>query len=237
MISGVTVRCPSCGVETGHVDQLHLCRSTPPVSSAEWASATRRVISFAAFFAAAAVASAFLAGSLADLTAATDDADPAARAGLALGAMVLGLLALGSMLGLLISWLFWWRSARRLGRAYGVPAYGHLGYWGAGLFAAALVASYLYPALLDDTTDALLVQAGMRLAGVVVLVAGVVHTRAWLRKHGGDDFRPYAADRYSLVTGGDPVSPISAQPTADDWDASSWDPDVQRDIDRRRERS
>ena len=59
-----------------------------------------------------------------------------------------------------------------------------------------------------------------RSAAVVTaaLVAGVLLTRARIRRETG---RPTLAARPALVT-------------ADDWDASSWDPEIHKEIDRRR---
>jgi hypothetical protein len=115
------------------------------------------------------------------------------------------------MLGLLIAWLFWWRFARRLNDENGAPPYGNFGFWGSATFAVLLVVSYVVPGRLDTMTQSLIVQAVMRVLGVAALVAGVLHTRAM------------------LATDTDPVAPTSA-----DWDASSWDPEVQREIERRR---
>jgi hypothetical protein len=207
------VRCGICDTEIEYAGQVHTCGSRRPneVSAAEWASVNRRIISFAIFFGAASVAAAFLAHSLADLQAVTDDSDPAAQASLALGSILIRLLAILSILGLLIAWLFWWRSARRIGESTGVPAYGNLGFWGSIVFGALLVGSYVVPGELDTMTQALSVQAVMRVVGVAALIAGVLHTRTM-----------FALDS----------EPI--QPTADDWDAKSWDPAVQREIERRR---
>ena len=202
----------------------------PSVTPADWASANNRVVSFAAFFAVASVAAAFLAHSLAGLAAVTADTDPAAQAGMALGGMIISLLALGSMLGLLISWLFWWRSAQRLSAAHGAPGHGHLGYWGSGAFAVLLAASYPVPSGFADASAGLVVQAGLRVAGAAALVAGVLHTRGWLRDRGPGT----AVATYSLTTGGEPASPVAATPTADDWNAAVWDPAVQEEIERRR---
>jgi hypothetical protein len=207
------VRCGICDTEIDYGDKSHICGSgrAPGVPAAEWGSATRRVITFAVFFAVAAIAAAFLAHSMADLESVTNESDPAAQAGLALGSMLISLLALGSMLGLLIAWLFWWRFARRLNDENGAPPYGNFGFWGSATFALLLVGSYAVPGRLDTMTQSLIVQAVMRVLGVAALVAGVLQTRAM------------------LATDADPVAPTPA-----DWDASSWDPEVQREIERRR---
>ena len=100
---------------------------------------------------------------------------------------------------------------------------------------ALLLISYFLPAALDaGITTKLIVQVALRLAGAVLLILGVRHTRAWLRSRADPGGEPYEARLYSLTTGGRPPSPLSPTPSGDDWDASVWDPDVLRDIDRRR---
>jgi hypothetical protein len=205
------VRCPTCGTELGDEARPHACQRP-----SEWVSATRRLVAFAAFFAAAAIASAVLAHSLSALTEAGAEGDPAATAGLTLGAILSGLLAVGSILGLIVAFVFWWREAYHLGLEHGAPKYGHLGYWGGGFLLAAFAASFIVPGRLDSTGQGLLLQAGLRVAGVLALIAGVLHTNVWAR---------------ALTDGENPMAL-----TAEDWDASAWDPAVQREIERRRER-
>jgi hypothetical protein len=173
------VRCGICDTEIDYGDKSHICGSgrAPGVPAAEWGSATRRVITFAVFFAVAAIAAAFLAHSMADLESVTNESDPAAQAGLALGSMLISLLALGSMLGLLIAWLFWWRFARRLNDENGAPPYGNFGFWGSATFALLLVGSYAVPGRLDTMTQSLIVQAVMRVLGVAALVEREIERR------------------------------------------------------------
>jgi hypothetical protein len=58
----------------------------------------------------------------------------------------------------------------------------------------------------------------MRNAGVAIQIAGVLVVRARIRRETGH------ADQ------GRPPTML----TSDDWDASTWDPEVMRDIERRR---
>jgi hypothetical protein len=58
----------------------------------------------------------------------------------------------------------------------------------------------------------------LRVGGILVLIAGVVAARARIGRATG---HPGLAARPQLIT-------------SDDWDASKWDPEVLRDIERRR---
>jgi hypothetical protein len=186
----------------------------------EWYVATRRVVGFAVAYAVVVVVAAVFAGTLADVPRAMQS--PAALVTM----VVFGLVGLGVVLGILISVAVWIWAAVQQTREHGAPALGHLGFWGIGAFAVLYVLGYVVP-------GGVYAVAGTRVLASVLLIAGVLHTRAWLRRRSHGD-RPYAADRYSLVTGGDPAAPLSAQPTADDWNASQWDPEVLKDIERRR---
>jgi hypothetical protein len=186
----------------------------------QWYVATRRVVGFAVAYAVVVLAAAVFAGTLADVPRTLQ-----ARAVVVAG-VVIGLVALGVLLGIVISVAFWIWAAVQQTREHGSPAYGHLGFWGAGAFLVLFALGYVGP-------GAIYLVAAERVLGSALLIAGVLHTRAWLRRRSDPD-RPYALDRYSLVTGGDPVSPTAAQPSADDWNASLWDPDVLKDIERRR---
>ncbi|WP_433206286.1 hypothetical protein ACQP00_39280 [Dactylosporangium sp. CS-047395] len=187
----------------------------------EWNAACRRVIAFT-------VAYAVLIALVTVLVLAYGDLPRELQAkAVWLFMLILGYVALGISVGLLISLAFYIYAAVRQTREHGAPAYGHLGFWGAGAFVALWVAGLVIPSLLAVSV--------LRLVGCALLIAGVVHTRAWIRAKVAPG-RPYAADRYDLVTGGETSSPIAAQPTADDWNASQWDPDVLKDIERRRYR-
>jgi hypothetical protein len=71
---------------------------------------------------------------------------------------------------------------------------------------------------LTSTVDARgVVDAAMRIGSVVILILGVIVVRTRVGRHTG---RPDLADRPSVVT-------------KDDWN-SEWDPDVIRDVERRR---
>ncbi|MEU7870454.1 hypothetical protein [Dactylosporangium sp. NPDC049140] len=189
----------------------------------EFYVATRRVVAFAIAYAAIVVVDAvFVAGWYA-----ADVPGVLQAHWIVIAVVVLGLVALGVVLGILITTAFWVYSSVKQSREHGAPPYGHLGYYGIGAFFLLFVFAYAVPGIWGN--------AAVRLAGCALLIAGVLHTRGWLRARSNPG-RPYAADRYSMVTGGDPVGPLAAQPTADDWNAAQWDPSVQEEIERRRRR-
>ncbi|MEV8511517.1 hypothetical protein [Dactylosporangium sp. NPDC051484] len=184
--------------------------------------ATRRVVGFAVAYAVVVLAAAVFTDTLRNRPQ-TLHATAVTIAGL-----FIGLIGLATVLGIVITVVYWIWVAIRQTREHGAPAYGHLGFWGVGAFLVLFVLGYVVPA-------GVYVTAAERVLASALLIAGVLHTRAWLRRR-SDPGRPYAADRYSLVTGGDAASPLAAQPTAEDWNASLWDPDVLADIERRRNR-
>jgi hypothetical protein len=188
----------------------------------QWYVATRRVVGFAVAFALAVLGSAVYVDAV---DAAFVPRMVTAMTGVGVG---LGLLVLGTLLGLAITVPFWVWQAVRQTREHGSPDYGHLGYWGVGAFLVLFVVGFVVP-------GGVYAAVAPRVLGSALLVAGVLHTRAWVRGRTAPD-RPYAADRYDLVSGGDASSPLAAQPTADDWNAAQWDPDVDRQIERRRHR-
>ncbi|WP_426504875.1 hypothetical protein ACPPVO_45460 [Dactylosporangium sp. McL0621] len=187
----------------------------------EFYVATRRVVAFAVAYAVVITVAAAFVYRYANIPRTLQ-----AR-GIVIFVLVLGLIALGVVLGILITTVFWIYSSVKQSREHGMPPYGHLGYYGIGAFFLLFVLAYGVPGLW--------VSAGVRVLACALLIAGVLHTRNWLRARSAPG-RPYAADRYSIVTGGDPVAPLAAQPTADDWNASQWDPSVQEEIERRRRR-
>jgi hypothetical protein len=132
------------------------------------------------------------------------------------GIVVFGLIGLAVVVGLLISIVQWvWTTVRET-RELGAPPYRHLGIWGVGAFAGLWALGYAAP-------GGIAVQVAVRLLGLGLLVGGVLHTRAWLDSHADPD-RPRRDDGSSM----------SPRPTAGDWDASAWDPEVLSDIERRR---
>jgi hypothetical protein len=186
----------------------------------QWYVATRRVVGFSVAFAVVGLAAAVFADTLATTSR------PLQTPAVVAAGLVIGLLWLGVVLGIAITVPFWIWTAVKQTREHGAPAYGHLGFWASGAFFVLFAAAYVVP-------GGVYASAAVRVLAAALLVAGVLHTRRWLRRRSDPD-RPYAADRYSLVTGGDTASPLAAQPTADDWNASQWDPDVLKEIERRR---
>ncbi|BCY07914.1 hypothetical protein [Actinoplanes sp. L3-i22] len=188
----------------------------PAPPSPDWELAGRRVIRFAVAYAVAAAA----VVPLFNWATARPYEGIAIPALLILGNIVTLALTLGSLLGLLVCVVVWLVQTSRL--EFGAPAGGHLGYWGIVGFGLLLVVSYLQPPALDLNTR-LLMGAGERVLGVTLLIIGVAHTRRWIGRRAGD----WAPD--------DAEVHLSSRPTADDW-KTDWDPDVARDIERRRSR-
>ncbi|MFI5907526.1 hypothetical protein [Dactylosporangium sp. NPDC051541] len=188
------------------------------INNADWYAACRRVIRFTVAYAVIAVVSAVYIQILAGRPT-----------GLLAGWMVvfglaISLIGLGVTLGVVLTVVFWGVQAAKLANRHGSPALGPLGFWGAGAFVVLFALSYLVAAWP-------LLYGIVRVMAAVVLIAAIVHDRKWYAGKIG------AEQPYSMVTGGDARSPLAAQPTADDWNAGLWDPDVQHDIDRRRDRS
>lgn len=170
--------------------------------------ATRRVIRFSIAFLVVLLLSAGLV--LGGVTAVQNAADPTevlSSAPLLLTIMILGFVTFVSMIGLLASTIVWIVSAHKVSpTGPGAAGYG-------GLFVTLLLISLSY--ILPLT---LLAQAGFRIGAWLALVAGVVATRGRIRRETG---RPDLGGRPRTIL------------QSDDWDASKWDPEVQRDIDRR----
>lgn len=188
----------------------------------EFDVATRRVVRFAVAYVVV------LLAALAYVLATRARPATLQATGLVILLLILGLAGLAVVLGLLITVSFWLRAAVVQTRKHRGPDFGQPGFWAVGAFYVLFAAGFLVP-------GGALVAAAVRILAAVVLVAGVRHTAAWLRQRTDPD-RPAGADRYDFVTGGDPAAPLAAQPTAEDWNASQWDPDVLKDIERRRYR-
>ncbi|GAA2893671.1 hypothetical protein Acy02nite_27730 [Actinoplanes cyaneus] len=188
----------------------------PALPSPDWELAGRRTIRFAVAYA---VAAAAVVPLFAWATRKPVD-EVTVAAATVIANLVISALLLGGLLGLLVCAVVWLVQTARL--AYGSPPTGHLGYWGCAAFGVLFVAAYVPPPGLR-LADALLLAAGERLLGVILLIAGVVHTRRWIRRRAGTPVPARA--------GGFP----SSRPTAEDW-STGWDPEVERDIERRRAR-
>jgi hypothetical protein len=171
--------------------------------------ATRRVIRFSIAFLVISLLAALLvvAGVTALQTGAADPNSVGTQASVLLGVMILGLATWVCIIGLLISTIVWIVSAHRVSpTGPGLAGYG-------GLFLTCLMISLSYLLPLAN-----LAESGLRLGGWVALIAGVLAARARIRRETG---RPdLGGRRRSLVS-------------SDDWDASKWDPEVHRDIERR----
>ncbi|GIE77584.1 hypothetical protein Aph02nite_35340 [Actinoplanes philippinensis] len=171
--------------------------------------ATRRVIRFSVGFLVIVLLTTalVLAGASAIQSGAADPNSPGTQAGLTLGLTTLGLLTMVCLVGLVISTVVWIVSAHKVSPSGpGAVGYG-------GLFATLLLISLSY--IVPMT---ILVADILRISGWAALIAGVVLTRGRIRRETG---RPdLGGRRRSLLQ-------------SDDWDASKWDPEVHRDIERR----
>ena len=174
-----------------------------------FALATRRVIRFSvAFLAISVLAALFVLGGVTALRrGVADPTSVGTHASMLLATLVLGFATWVCIIGLLISTVVWIVGAHRVSPAGpGLAGYG-------GLFLTLLLISLSYLLPVGD-----LAGGGLRLAGWVALIAGVVTARARIRRETG---RPdLGGRRRSLLT-------------SEDWDASRWDPEVHRDIERR----
>ncbi|MEU8816997.1 hypothetical protein [Actinoplanes sp. NPDC048796] len=178
-----------------------------------FALAGRRVVLFAAVYAGLAVI--VRAVTLAVVTGgATDPTSVTAQASVLLVGGLAGLIGLLCALVLLISVTVWAVAAHRLTPSGpGVPGYG------AVALAAVLIAlAYVLPARVPTVVAMTLTDSALRVGAAAVLIAGVLAVRSRMRRLTGE---ATLGARRPLVT-------------ADDWDASRWDPTVLRDIERRR---
>ncbi|XVV17353.1 hypothetical protein ACQP2X_24140 [Actinoplanes sp. CA-131856] len=179
-----------------------------------FALAGRRVVLFAAVYAALVVI--VQAVSLTVVTAgATDPTSVATTASVLLVGSLGGLIGVVCVLVLLISVTVWVIAAHRLAPAGPGP----VGYGGLALTLVLIGLALVVPARMPTVMTMAVTETGLRLGAVAVLIAAVLSVRARMRRLTGE---VTLGARQPLVT-------------ADDWDASKWDPTVMREIDRRRQ--
>jgi hypothetical protein len=214
------MQCEVCGVALESAGQPHECagkRRPPGLAEETFALASRRVVRFGAVYAVVvgAVSALGLAGYAAISSGAADPTSVGTQASVLIGTAVTGFVGLVCVIGLMVSTIVWLVSAHRL-RPSGPGVVGYL----AMAFCLVLVAlAYVVPARVASLGGAVTTEAAMRIAGIAVLIAGVMVVRAQVRKETGQAI---------------PSGRRSMQVTTDDWDASSWDPTVLGEIDRRR---
>jgi hypothetical protein len=196
-----------------HERETHAGRSGPADT---FGLAGRRVVRFGVVYAAtvAILNVLALAGYAAIRGGAADPAQVGTQASVLLGGLVVGLILLICGLSLLISTVVWIVSAHRLRPA----GPGLTGYGGLAVCVLLTALGSVLPGQVSSVNAAAAVESALRIGGAVALVAGVLLTRAGIRRETG---HPIPAPGRTLIT-------------SDDWDASKWDPQVQRDIDRRR---
>ena len=186
------------------------------MASETFALAGRRVIRFAVTYAVvvAVVAVLGLVGYTAISSGAADPTAVGTQVSVLLGATLAGLLTLACVIGVLVCTVVWVISAHLV--APGGP--GPAGYGALALCAGATVLAYVLPDRMTTPAASVATEAALRIGGVAVLVAGVLVVRRRISRLTGERL---PAGRPALVT-------------SEDWDASKWDPEVLRDIDRRR---
>ena len=204
------MRCELCGTPLDGPGRAHSC---PAVPARTFALATRRVVSFAVAYAVVVVVTAVL-GLVGYAAVRGSQVDAGVQASVLLTGLVAGVVGLACVLGLLICSVVWVVSAHRL-----TPAGpGFAGYGALAVAVVLLALAYVLPALAATVDGAVATEAALRIGGVAVLAAGVLVARA----------------RIGRVIG--QVVPEGPQSllTREDWDASAWDPEVLRDIERER---
>jgi len=216
------MRCEKCGAPLDRAGEGHFCRpgrEAPDELAATFALAGRRVVRFGVGYALVVVIASLLglAGYTVIRSGAADPSALGTQASVLIGVAVVGLVSLACVLGLLISTVVWLVSAHRL--LDGGP--GFAGYGGLAACAALIALAYVLPIRMATVGAAGAAEAALRIGGVVLLIAGVLGVRARARRETG-----------LSLPGGRP-----AMVTSDDWDASTWDPEVHRDIERRRKPS
>ena len=204
------MRCESCGTPLERSGRAHSCRAAP---AGTFALATRRVVRFAGAYAVVVAVTAVL-GLVGYAAVRSSEVDAGLRASVLLTGLVAGVVGLACVLGLLICSVVWVVSAHRLTPAGPGP----VGYGALAVAVLLLALAYVLPASAATVDGAVATEAALRIGGVAVLSAGVLAVRA----------------RISRVTGH--VVPDGPQSliTREDWDASAWDPEVLRDIERER---
>ncbi|MEU4214427.1 hypothetical protein [Actinoplanes sp. NPDC026623] len=216
------MRCEICGTPLERPGQAHTCRTGLPVpgpAAETFALAGRRVVRFAVAYAVIVVIANVLAYAvLRDGVKAGGELDSQASvlatSSIAIVSLGLGLVALVCVIGLLVSAVVWIISAHRVTNAGpGLAGYG-------GLIAGVLLigSAWALPSQAPTLIGAAVTEAALRIGGIVVLVAGVLLVRARVGRETG-----------TAEPVGKPTLVTSA-----DWDASTWDPEVLRDIDRKR---
>jgi hypothetical protein len=182
-----------------------------------FAVASRRVIRFGVVYAlvVVAVAALGLAGYAAIRSGAADPNSVGTQASVLIGSTITGLVGLVCVIGLLISTIVWIVAAHRLRPA----GPGVLGYLAMTVSLLLIGLAYVLPARVSSLNGSVVVDALMRIAAVVVLIAGVVVVRSAVRRETG------------LAI---PARGRSMEVSTDDWNASKWDPQVLGEIERRR---
>ncbi|WP_327033858.1 hypothetical protein [Micromonospora ureilytica] len=223
------MNCSNCGSQLDHPGQGHTCLggvAPPPQPPAHWQVAQWALVTLAALFAGFSVVRAAITADL--LT-------PPSGA-------VISALSIAGPLAFFAAFLTWSNVTKRVIDAHSIAA-ATVRHWAIGAGALLLLLSYLLPV---KTPTAFHV---VRAAAAILLGIGalITHSRATRRladpattadqndatgtgiaPQRMDDARPGQAGSQPARLALD----IETQP--EDWNASLWDPEVQRDIERRR---
>ena len=216
------MQCEICGAPLDRPGQAHACRTGRAMhgpAAETFALADRRVVRFGVAYAvlvaiADVLGYAAIRGGVTAPRELDSQASVVATSTIVIVSTTLGLVALACVIGLLVSTVVWIVSAHRLTR--GGP--GLAGYGGLLLGVLLIASAYVLPGQVPTLSGAAVAEVALRIGGVVALVAGVLLGRARVRREAGSD---EPVGRPTLVTSAD-------------WDAATWDPEVLRDIDRKR---
>jgi drug/metabolite transporter (DMT)-like permease len=207
------MRCEICGTTLDDPVPAHDCRSE---LADTYALASRRVVRFGVLYAVvvAVVGALGFAGYTAIGSGAADPTAVSTQASVLLFGAITGLVGLVCVVVLLISTVVWIVSVHRITRS----GPGVVGYNCLSLCVLLIALAYVVPRRVPTLGGAVATEAAMRIGGVVALIAGVLLVRSRIRRRTG---QTSLAGRPRLIT-------------SDDWGASKWDPEVMRDIERRR---
>ncbi|MBM0203291.1 hypothetical protein ACIA47_13410 [Micromonospora sp. NPDC051227] len=223
------MNCSNCGSPLDHPGQGHTCLggvAPPPQPPAHWQAAQWALVALAALLAGVSLVRAAITADL--LT------PPSGK--------VISALSIAGPLALFAAFLTWSNVTKRVIDAHSIAA-ATVRHWAVGAGALLLFLSYLLPV---KTPTAFHV---VRAAAAILLAIGalITHRRATRRLAG-----PATPAEQSDTTGAGipPLGMNEARPgqvesqparlaldietQPEDWNASLWDPEVQRDIERRR---
>ncbi|WP_406072959.1 hypothetical protein [Micromonospora sp. NBC_01638] len=223
------MNCSTCGSQLDHPGQGHTClgdATPPPRPPAYWHAAQWALVTLAVFFAGLSLVRAAITADL--LT------PPSGK--------VISALSIAGPLALFAAFLTWSNVTKRVIDAQSIAA-ASIRHWAVGAGALLFLLSYLLPV---KTPTAFHV---VRAAAAILLGVGALITHGRAARRLADPATP-ADQNDATGTGIAPLRMEEARPgqvanqparlaldietQPEDWNASLWDPEVQRDIERRR---